>query len=327
MWGTSGSGIVHWAAGGAALLTTRNGLTCNAINSLIFDDAGALWASATCGIMSIARTELQRWLTQPDARIAVRTYDVQDGAETGDSPFQPPVAKSPDGRLWFVNETAVQIIDPAHMPENHLVPPVLIEDVQADGRVLSPHSEIHLPAKTKDLRIDYTAMSFVAPQKVRFRYKLEGRDEGWQDAGTRRQASTRISRRGLTASTSWRVITADSGTRPAPVWPSASLRPFIKRYGFNLPVVLQVFSRFGLYRFRLRQLAASMNARFDERIAERNRLAGEFHDTILQTIQATTSIMVRTASGFCRAALANTREESADTGGDINRMMWDRCTR
>ena len=288
IWGASGNGVVHWAGEGTRLLTTRNGLTCNAINSLIFDDAGALWLSATCGIMSIAKTELRRWVTQPNARIAVRTYDVQDGAETGDSPFQPPVAKSPDGRLWFVNETAVQTIDPTHLPENQLVPPVLIENVQADGRVLSPHSEIRLPARTKDLRIDYTALSFVVPQKVRFRYKLEGRDDGWQDVGTRRQAFyTDLPPRAYL----FHVMACNNGGLWNEVGASLafSVAPaFYQTLSFQFTCgVTGLLALWLLYRLRLRQLAAHMNARFDERIAERNRLAGEFHDTILQTIQAT----------------------------------------
>ena len=188
VWGASLGGIVRWAGSDTGLLTTKNGLACDYATSLIFDSAGTLWVSAACGLMAIKRPELQRWIANPNAEIAVRTFDVLEGAEMAVPLFQPSAAKSSDGRLWFVNGVAVQVIDPAHLPENHLVPPVMIEDLQADGAEVSRHASVRLPARTRDLRIDYTALSFVCPQKVRFRYKLERRDRDWQEAGTRRQA-------------------------------------------------------------------------------------------------------------------------------------------
>ena len=80
------------------------------------------------------------------------------------------------------------MIDPDGQLRNPIPPPVHIEDVIADRKTYSPQNGVHLPALTRDLEIDYTALSFVVPQKVHFQYKLEGYDRDWQDAGTRRQA-------------------------------------------------------------------------------------------------------------------------------------------
>ncbi len=80
------------------------------------------------------------------------------------------------------------MIDPGHLSGNAMPPPVHVEQVIADRKNYSPNDDLRLPPLTRDLEIDYTALSFVLPQKVRFRYKLEGRDAAWQEPGTRRQA-------------------------------------------------------------------------------------------------------------------------------------------
>jgi PAS domain S-box-containing protein len=95
---------------------------------------------------------------------------------------------SPDGRLWFANENVLQMIDPLHLEDNPIPPPVHVEEIIADHKSYAPQDGLRLPTLTRDLQIDYTALSFVIPQKVRFRYKLEGHDADWQDPGTRRQA-------------------------------------------------------------------------------------------------------------------------------------------
>lgn len=91
--------------------------------------------------------------------------------------------KTPDGRLWFANGQVVQVVDPAHMPENAVPPPVDISALVADHKAFALGPPIRLPPLTRDLEIDYTALSYVAPQKVLFRYMLEGHDAGWPRLG------------------------------------------------------------------------------------------------------------------------------------------------
>ena len=80
------------------------------------------------------------------------------------------------------------MIDPSHLFRNEIPPPVHVESVAADGKQFSAAGIVRLPPLVRDLEIDYTALSFVNPRRVRFRYRLEGRDASWQEAGTRRQA-------------------------------------------------------------------------------------------------------------------------------------------
>ncbi len=154
---------------------------------MIKDDRGFLWLYTQCGLLTIAESELEHWWQQPDSRIAVTIFGPSEAVRPGVGAAQPRASMSRDGRLWFTNGSVLQMIDPNHLNKNDTPPPVHIEEVIADRKSYSPRDGLRLPALTRDLRIDYTALSFVAPQKVRFRYRLEGHDSEWQDAGTRRQ--------------------------------------------------------------------------------------------------------------------------------------------
>ena len=156
---------------------------------MIRDNHGALWIYTRCGMVRITEPEWAKWIENLHVAVPVMILDALDGAQagTGDS-WQPASSKAPDGRLWFETGVSIQMLDPDRLYENPLTPPVHIEDVIADRKTYSPQSGLHLPARTRDLEIDYTALSFVVPQKVHFQYKLEGYDRDWQDAGTRRQA-------------------------------------------------------------------------------------------------------------------------------------------
>jgi PAS domain S-box-containing protein len=182
------SGLVGWRNGIQQTLTMRNGLPCNVIYSLISDQTATLWLYASCGLIAIPNAELQRWWKSPNATMKSRLFDVFDGARPMSTPFKPNASMSPDGRLWFANENVLQMIDPLHLEDNPIPPPVHVEEIIADHKSYAPQDGFRLPALTRDLEIDYTALSFVIPQKVRFRYNLEGRDSEWQDPGTRRQA-------------------------------------------------------------------------------------------------------------------------------------------
>jgi len=182
------SGLVGWQNGRVQNLTVRNGLPCDVIYALISDRKATLWLYAACGLIAIPNAELQRWWKSPDAMVESRLLDVFDGAQPMSTPFRPNASVSPDGRLWFANQNVVQMIDPDHLDGNPILPPVHVEEIIADHKRYAPRDSLRLPALTRDLEVDYTALSFVAPQKVRFRYKLEGHDSEWQDPGTRRQA-------------------------------------------------------------------------------------------------------------------------------------------
>jgi hypothetical protein len=172
-------------------LTSRNGLPCNSIVSAIRDDRATLWLYTKCGFMAIADAELEQWWQRPDRTLQIKMLDAFDGAVLPQGPrrLQSGVAKSADGRLWFVSDAFLQMIDPAGLKQNRIPPPVYVEGVRADRKEYAVGGIVRLPARSRDIEISYTGLSYSIPQKVRFRYKLEGRDREWQDAGTRRQVS------------------------------------------------------------------------------------------------------------------------------------------
>jgi signal transduction histidine kinase len=189
--------------------------------------------------------------------------------------------------LWFATRNGFARIDPTRLTRNPLPPPVIIRSMTADERSISTYGHPRLPALTKDLRFDYTALSLTIPERVRFRYRLEGTNQDWQNAGTGRQAFYRDLSPGkyrfrVLASNNdgvWNLTGAALEFTIAPAW-------YQTAWFRALCIAAGAWLIWAMYRWRVRQIAAAMGARFDERLAERTRLAGELHDTLLQTIQA-----------------------------------------
>lgn len=278
-------GLLGWRGGRQAILTVQNGLPCNAVHSFINDERGNLWLYTQCGLVEIEKAELQKWWNDPQSVLKLRVFDVSDGVQPARAPFGS-AARSRDGRLWFANGLLLQMIDPNHLAENSIVPPVHIEGITADRVSYSMQQPLRIPPRPRDLEIDYTALSFMVPQKVHFRYKLEGRDEDWQEAGPRRQAFYSDLRPGhyrfrVIASNNdglWNEEGATLDFIVSPAW--------FQTGWFRLLIVLVALAAlWSIYQLRMRQIARGISARFDERLAERTRLARELHDTFLQTVQ------------------------------------------
>ena len=286
IWAATTVGLFRWKDGHINVLDTRNGLPCSSIFSLVNDDQGSYWLYAQCGLLKITALELAKWKSQPDSKVAVESFDALDAVQAGSANAQPKASKSLDGRLWFVNGIALQMIDPSHLHRNDIVPAVHIEGLVANHQDYQLQKHLRLPALIHNLEIDYTALSFSVPRRVRFRYRLEGYDAGWQDPGTRRQAFYNDLRPGKYR---FRVIACNNDG----VWNETgealdfNIAPAWYQTGWFmvLSVAFGILIVWILYRLRLQQVAAGINARFDERLDERTRMAREFHDTLLQTIQ------------------------------------------
>lgn len=183
----SHDGVAMLRAGKVQHMGKENGLPCDEVNGFVVDDNKNLWLNTSCGFIEIVAADLQRWWIHPETIVQARIFDTLDGARPGPVAFNP-AAKSPDGRLWFVNNVVLQMIDPSHLSSDGTVSPVYVEAVVADRKQFKPQQGLQLPALTRDLQIGYTSPSFLIPQKVKFRYRLDGHDRDWQDAGTRREA-------------------------------------------------------------------------------------------------------------------------------------------
>ena len=284
---TLNGGLSRIKDGHVATLTSRNGLPCDGTNWTIDDDEGSLWLYMRCGLVRITRTEVDAWIADPKHRIGTTVWDAADGVRlrsSAASEYAPRVAKSADGKLWFVTGEGIQVIDPRHLVVNEIPPPVRIEQVTADRKTYDTARDLRLPPLVRDLQLDFTALSLAAPEKVRFRYKLEGYDNDWQEAGNRRQAFyTNLPPR----SYRFRVIAANNSG----VWNEQgevlefSIAPaYYQTAWFR---ALCAAGGLGLlwagYQVRVRQLHHRFEMALEARVSERTRIARELHDTLLQS--------------------------------------------
>lgn len=188
--GTSGGGLNRIRDGRITAYTPANGLPFDSVYRILDDERGALWVSSHRGIFSVPRQQLEDVAEGRLERLAPRWFRAPDGMPGGGAlgGTQPAGDRDGAGRLWFPTLRGPAIIDPRHLVRNTVPPPVHVERVRVDGREAAGDTLLSLGPGVRDIEIDYTALSYAEPSKVRFRYRLEGFDEEWVDAGTRRTA-------------------------------------------------------------------------------------------------------------------------------------------
>ncbi len=287
-WIGSEGGLSHFDHGHFVTITKKNGLPGNSVSGIVEDDDGFLWLAGTLAILRVSSQELEKALLSPSYQMQGASFDANDGLRglpRQREPF-PTAIRSTDGRLWFSTSEGVAVIDARHLPRNIVPPPVTIETVKADDQTLQPASGLSLRPRTRNLQFEYAALSFTAPEHVQFRYKLEGYDDDWRGPVSAREvAYTNLPPRNYR----FRVIASNSDG----VWneDGASLNftltpAFYQTNLFRLLCVVSgVFIVCVIYRMRVLQISRAIGARFDERLAERTRMARDLHDTFLQTIQ------------------------------------------
>ena len=296
LWASTQGGLSRIKNGRIATLTSKNGLPCDTVHWMMEDDDHSVWLYTACGLVRIARPELDGWITDPQRMIRATVFDSSDGVRGSSvsSGKSPTVAKSADGKLWFLPWDGVSVIDPGHLPVNNIPPPVQIEQITADRKTYwqnlsgdASSSPPRLPPLVRDLTIDYTALSLVVPEKVRFRVKLEGWDRDWKDAGNERKAVySNLPPRKYR----FRVMACNNSG----VWNEAgtfldfSIVPayYQTRWFQALCVAAFLALLWALYQLRIQQLRHQFAIGLEARVTERTRIARELHDTLLQSFQA-----------------------------------------
>ena len=284
LWIVTPNGFVRYSGAVAKRLGTANGLPCNSGVNIQNDQRGSHWFYMHCGIMRVSDEQLRRWWRNEDATVHGTLFGAEQGARPNLSDSSP--VQTPDGRLWSASDYEYQVIDPRHLPFNHMPPPVTLEMFTADGKGYPVDHALSLPAQTHQVEIQYAGLSYLIPDLVRFRYRLQGLNAGWIDAGTRRNAFYNILAPGHYV---FHVIACNNDgvwdTRGAiiaftipPVW----YQTMIFRI---LAALLLIMLVTGAYLYRLHRYAAILKMRFDERLEERTRLSRDLHDTLLQTVQ------------------------------------------
>jgi signal transduction histidine kinase/ligand-binding sensor domain-containing protein len=191
--GTADSGLSRFKNGRFSNLNLAHGLIDNAICHILDDGLGYFWISTHHGLQRIAKAELNRCADGSIARINGQSYDQNDGLPIIEftSGLQAAGCKSSDGRLWFPSSKALVTVDPAHIQMNPTPPPVVIESLLIDNKAVFSHDGFvlaNIPPDHQRLEFRFSGLSYVAPNRVLFKYRLDGVDLTWVDAGSKRTA-------------------------------------------------------------------------------------------------------------------------------------------
>jgi diguanylate cyclase (GGDEF)-like protein/PAS domain S-box-containing protein len=272
--GTSGDGLTRFRDGKFTAYRSREGLFDDSVFQIVDDGLGYLW---TCGVEGVARLVKQELNDVADGRaktLQPLRFGITDGlrVKTGFHGAQPASLHAADGKIWFTTADGLAVIDPNDLGRaNPLPPPVVVESVRVDRRPVVPVGEPRFGPGARELEIEFTALSFVAPEKVGFRYKLEGYDRDWIDPGSRRTAYYMNLRPGAYR---FRVKAANEDG----VWNEAGatlqfhLLPHFYETSWFLALCAMVagFAAGGFFQHRLRQIRAR-EAELAERVNERTR--------------------------------------------------------
>jgi signal transduction histidine kinase/sugar lactone lactonase YvrE len=278
IWLCGADGLSRFDGTRFAFVGRPNGLP-SAVYSIAQDARGDLWLATASGIIRLDPEEFDRALQSPQYVMRFRVYDTSDGLAgypitLGDRN----AVRAGDGTLWFVTSRGISVADPRRLNTQRLPPLVAIDETRADDVRLLDNE---LPPGTSKLEIEYTAPELTSPLKTRFRYRLEGFDADWIDAGTRREALyTNLPPRDYT----FRVaVSQDDGrwSEAEATW-AFTLRPrFYQTWWFGGVVALTLTGlTWGAWRMRVRQL----RRQFALVLGERVRLSRELHDTLLQSL-------------------------------------------
>ncbi len=194
--GTSDNGITRCKNGRFATIATEQGLPGSVMCQIAEDNYGNLWVSSHVGILRAGKTELNRCADGEVSTVYWLSYGKAEGLAslTCSGGFQPGVGHSRGGGIWFPTSKGVAIVNPANVTSNLFVPPVLIEEMLVDRRLMNlrpmgeANTPLQIPAGRQQFEIRYTGLSFSAPDKVHFRYRLVGLESQWTEAGTKRVA-------------------------------------------------------------------------------------------------------------------------------------------
>ena len=247
------------------------------------DKAGWIWIATSNRVLRVHRDKLSTGaLTEAD----VRDYGRVDGLESTEGVKRnSSVVSDSLGRIWFSLARGLSVVDPSHIAGSSAPAIPHIEAISADNKSIHLGQPVRIPSSQKRITFDYTGLSLAVPERIRFRYFLEEFDSGWsQPVSTREAVYTNLG----PGSYRFRLVASNSDS----MWNGSEtsinfkVEPSLwQTWWFRLACVLFVgLATLLVYQFRLRQLTHQLNVRFEERLAERMRIAQELHDTLLQGV-------------------------------------------
>jgi signal transduction histidine kinase len=322
MWFATSKGLTAWSRGGWRIYTTQDGLPSNDVNTVFEDRESYLWVGTTSGAAVIRSGQIHAaspappalrgsilgfaedrsgalWISTVDRIVRVnreallgttitagdvREYGVADGLLALESVKRHrTIVADSRGRIWVTRNRGISVADPALADQRSLPAIAHVEAISADGMPVDVRGPVSIPSSRRRITFGYAGLSLSVPERVMYRYRLDGFDPDWSEPAADPQAAyTNLNpghyRFRVIASNSDGLWNGVEATMPFEIRPT-----FWQTRTFQaLVVLLGGLSGWGLYRLRLLQVARQLHLRFEERLAERTRIAQELHDTLLQ---------------------------------------------
>jgi signal transduction histidine kinase/ligand-binding sensor domain-containing protein len=281
LWIGTSSGIAYLISGQVQVPTTVPASLREQVLGIAEDKMGWLWISTSSHVLRVKRDKL---LSNSVSEADVREYGLEDGLHgTEGVKRQQSVFADPRGKIWFSMNRGISVVDPSRAISSSAPAMLHIEEISSDGNPVTLNGSVQLAGGHRRMTFTYSALSLSVPERIRFKYKLEGVDEGWSRPVAERQVTYNNLGSGPYR---FRVIASNSDG----LWNSAEsgvsfkIQPaYWQTWWFRLSGLLACVLAILLFvRLRMSALAAQMNMRFEERLAERTRIAQELHDTLLQ---------------------------------------------
>lgn len=288
--GTVGGGLARWRNGRFASIGEAAGLPNDVICQIADDGRGSLWLGTRGGIFRAAETDLERCADGQLAKVPFFALGRADGLATLECAggFQPSHGRTPDGRLWFPTARGLAVVDPGRLWTNTLAPPVRIESLLVGGAPAwinpGPPERLRIPPGRQRFEFRFTALSFIAPEQVRFRYRLEGIDPDWTEESGQRFAAYNLLPPGdytfrVTAANSDGIWNTEGATLAFTVVPQ-----FWQTWWFQaLAALAGAGAVAGAVRFVTRRRYREKLERMERQRAverERSRIARDIHDDL-----------------------------------------------
>jgi len=290
VWLAGGGGTVLFTRGNFYLMEFTDPTLPGRVSGIVETATGGLWTNGFTGITHVSADELARWIKNPTSKVTGEHLDAFDGLPglSAERFPEPSVVEASDGRIWFATMKGIAWLDENALARTHnsIPPPVFVTSIVANGKAYSGISNFTLPKHIQNLEIDYTALSLVVPERVRFRYRLEGVDKDWQEPGSRRQAFYTNLSPGrytfhVTASNNDGVWNSEGASFQFGIAPAFYQTTwFIVLSGSILLALAWI-----VFQWRVRQVEAQARLQLEERLSERARIARDLHDTLLQSLQ------------------------------------------
>ena len=270
-------------------IRTTDDRLLDGITGMVLGQDSAVWANTNAGAARIEWQDIERAMNMPDYEVPVRMFDANDGMSGGAQQIHPlnTAVEDAKGSIWLATTDGLASIDPANLQKNVIPPKVEMQSIVTPEKTYLATSRPVLPPHTHDLTFEFTGLSLAVPERMHFRVRLSGVDSGWRDIGNLRSASYSNLAPGnyvfsVLASNNDGLWSQDSASALFSIAPALYQTTLFKIL-LGLAIGIALWAIFRLY---VRRAVARVTTRMRERIHERERIARDLHDTLLQDIEA-----------------------------------------